>query len=375
MRLDGHLLSDSARAHATRVDDVVRAVCGLQAQDRRAYPLSVRARSTGLTSDDVLRARVGERTVVRNWFMRGTLHLVASDDAAWLLSLLGPVLVRMTATRRAQLGLTDDTYARALRVIRRALASQGPLPRARIAELLRSAGVDSSDQRNVFVLHRAASEGVICHGPAAGSDAAFVLTSDWLGSGWPPKLLTAGSPQRDALLTQLARRYLAAHAPAEPRDFATWSGLPVSDARSAWRALAPELLEVRLRDQPAWILATQKDRASSAVAARPKTASVRLVPVFDGYLLGHRTRDLIVPDEHARRILPGGGWLNATVLADGVGVAGWTTTRTPNALHITVTPFDHWNSSLDRAVDAEVTDMARFLGTSATWEIGTQSAA
>ncbi|HEV7677166.1 MAG TPA: winged helix DNA-binding domain-containing protein [Candidatus Dormibacteraeota bacterium] len=373
MRLDGHLLSDATRASTSRVDDVVRAVCGLQAQDRRAYPLSVRARSTGLTADDVVRARVDDRTVVRNWFMRGTLHLVASDDAVWLLPLLGPVLVRMAATRRAQLGLTDDIYARALHVIRSALASQGPLRRSQIAELLRSAGIDSSEQRNIFVLNRAASEGVICHGPPAGGDSAFALTSDWLGTRWPPQLLTADSPQRDALLTELARRYLTAHAPAEPRDFATWSGLPVSDARRAWRSLATELAEVRLRGQPAWILATQHDRAAAELAAHPGAPSVRLVPIFDGYLLGHRTRDLTVPDDHARRILPGGGWLNATVLADGVGVAGWTTTHTSDAMHITVTPFDHWDPSLDAAVDAEVADMARFLGTSATWDVSARA--
>jgi hypothetical protein len=369
MRLQGHLLTPATRASAA--DVVVRSVCGLQAQDTRAYPLSVRARSTGLTADDVVRARAEERSVVRNWFMRCTLHLVASDDAAWLLSLLGPVMLRNSATRRTQLGLSDDTYARALRVMRNALASQGPLHRSRLADLMRSAGIDPSGQRNIHLLQRAALEGVICHGPPAGSDAAFVLASDWLGNGWPPKPVAPINRRRDVLLTELARRHLAAHAPAEPRDFATWSGLAVSDARRAWSSLAAELTEVRLRDQPAWILSRDVDRAAAALAdTAAATPSVRLLPVFDGYLLGHRSRDLIVADEHARRILPGGGWLNATVLADGVGVAGWTATRSKTGLHVTVAPFDPWDASLDAAVNAEVADMGRFLGTPATWEVG-----
>src|SRR5258708_32137840 len=186
-----------------------------------------------------MRARVEERSGVRNLFMRCTLDFVASDDAAWLLSLLGPVMVRATATRQRQLGLSDDTYARGLRVIRSALASQGPLHRSRIADRLRAAGIDPSGQRNIHLLQRAALEGVICHGPPVGSDAAFVLTSDWLGRGWPPRPPAATSRPRDMLVTELARRHLAPPAPAHPRDFAPSAGLPVSHARRASATLSP----------------------------------------------------------------------------------------------------------------------------------------
>ncbi|HYN16580.1 MAG TPA: crosslink repair DNA glycosylase YcaQ family protein, partial [Actinomycetes bacterium] len=72
------------------VAEVVRAVAGLQAQDTPASRLAVRPRSTGLDQAAVRRACDQDRSVVRTWAMRGTLHLVAAEDAAWLVDLLGP---------------------------------------------------------------------------------------------------------------------------------------------------------------------------------------------------------------------------------------------------------------------------------------------
>src|ERR1700730_16429426 len=70
--------------------EVVRRVCGLQAQDVAAAALAVRARSRGLTVDAVDDARLRARTIVRTWAMRGTLHWLASEDVGWILAVLGP---------------------------------------------------------------------------------------------------------------------------------------------------------------------------------------------------------------------------------------------------------------------------------------------
>src|SRR5262245_47348940 len=72
--------------------EVGRRTGGLQAQTRAGAVLQVRARSTHTTRADVDTAREVDRSVVRGWFQRGTLHLVATEDYGWLLSLLGPVL-------------------------------------------------------------------------------------------------------------------------------------------------------------------------------------------------------------------------------------------------------------------------------------------
>jgi hypothetical protein len=361
LRLLGQRLLDRPDAEAT-VHAVVRDSGGLQAQDVRAYPLSLRARLRGATAQDVVRARVEERSVVRNWYIRGTLHLVAAEDAAWLLSLIGERTVRASQTRRLGMGIDEDTYARALRIVRELLAG-GPAPRAAIAARLRERGIDPSGQRNLHILQRAAMEGVVCHGPPAGggADSAFVLTADWLGDAWREPL-----PSRDARLAELARRHLAAHAPAAPRDLATWAGVAMPEAREAYRLIAAQLLEVRVRGEAAWILAAQRD---AATAPAPPGPQVRLLPVFDGYLLGHRSRGLVVAGEHAHHVLPGGGWLNPTVAVDGLAVALWSTEKRRDGLQATVHPYAQWRKRWEAGVDAEMADLARFREVSVSWRL------
>ena len=95
------------RAAAQRLDrpgaagpaDLVRALLAVQAQDARAARLALRARSAGLDAAAVDTAVSDDRSIVLAWLMRGTLHLVAREDHAWLLGL--------TAPRLLELGLID----------------------------------------------------------------------------------------------------------------------------------------------------------------------------------------------------------------------------------------------------------------------------
>src|SRR4051794_6054810 len=97
--------------HSTVLDAVV-ASGGLQAQDTAACRLSVRPRTTGLTSADVT-AACADGVVVRTWLMRGTLHMVAARDAHWLTAFFGPRFLQGQRRRRMELGLTDSLCARA----------------------------------------------------------------------------------------------------------------------------------------------------------------------------------------------------------------------------------------------------------------------
>jgi hypothetical protein len=74
------------------VAELVKDLCSLQAQDAFAAVLAVWVRSNDLVADQVEQARVQERSIVRTWCMRGTLHLLATEDLGWLLPLFGPLV-------------------------------------------------------------------------------------------------------------------------------------------------------------------------------------------------------------------------------------------------------------------------------------------
>src|SRR6266700_6168424 len=87
LRLHAQRLTPQQPDEVIGVAQVVKEVCGIQAQDTSVATLAVRSRSDGLFVSDVEQARVHDRTIIRTWGPRGTLHLLASDDIGWLLSL------------------------------------------------------------------------------------------------------------------------------------------------------------------------------------------------------------------------------------------------------------------------------------------------
>jgi hypothetical protein len=340
---------------AAAVVGTVRRLVGVQAQVPQSAALCVRARTTGLSAADVDAALLRERGVVRAWAMRGTLHLVAAEDLGWLLSLLEPVLRAASARRYRELNLTEDDLSTGVRVLRDALATHGPLVRRDLAEHLLRHGIDPSGQRLIHLVSRAALQGVLCHGPDMDGDPSYVLCDDWLGPGW------AGAPRsREAALAELAHRYLVGYGPAGPRDLAAWSGLTVRESRTAWRLAADRMVQVRVDGEPAALAAAGPSAAEpSAGGAEPL---VRLLPGFDAYLLGYRSRDLSVPADHARAVWTGGGWIKPTLTVDGWTVATWTTERRRGRTAVVVRPFGTLDADATAGLDAEVADLGRFLG-------------
>src|SRR5439155_14086944 len=79
-RLSRHQLATSApKASLARVAGDMG---GAQAQIMSAAGLSLRARVRGLRPEDVEKALWQDRTLAKIWCMRGTVHLVPSDDLA-----------------------------------------------------------------------------------------------------------------------------------------------------------------------------------------------------------------------------------------------------------------------------------------------------
>jgi hypothetical protein len=326
--------------------DVVRHLVGIQAQAPLAAELAVRARARRVTLADLDRARLEDRSVVRTWAMRGTIHLVSAEDVGWLVPLT--VAPSMVAARRrlAEEGVPWRTAERAVGLIEDILAAEGPLTRAEIAEQLRRRRVRTEGQAMTHLTWLAAARGVCCFGPTRGGRPTFVLLRDWVNA---PRPL-----EGQEALAELATRYLGAHGPATPEDLAAWSGLRAADARRAWSLMADRLAEVETGGVTRWRLKGRRIEAPPGL--------VRLLPMFDEYLLGWRSRDLVLSERHRRRVVPGGGIIHPTVVADGVVRGTWSAEASDDRLRVTVGSFAKASSPLRRALQAEAKDVGRFRG-------------
>jgi hypothetical protein len=329
--------------------DVARAICGAQAQDGYAGRLAFRARSVRLRAVDVDRARAEERSLVRTWAMRQTMHLIAADDHGWLVPLFEPAMLTTSRRRLGQLGMDEPTVERALRAIRRILENDGPLPREVLSERIKGKGVPLDSSTWLHVVRVAVASGMACLGPDQGRRTCLILERDWLGER-PPH-------DRKAALRELARRYVGAFGPATEADFAGWAGLPLRDVRAGLEGIAGELREVRVGEGRAWTLKRARRRSRGRI--------VRLLPAWDTYLMGYRDRSFLAKPDEWRRIMPGGGILHPAIVVDGRAIGVWRLRRKGDAHSVQLDAFTNLDAATTEAIDAEIADVVRFESSSA----------
>jgi hypothetical protein len=328
-------------------DDVVSHLVGVQAQVLRAAGVALAARDEGLTAEAVTRARIDDRSIVLAWAMRGTLHLMAAEDHGRFAPVLTEPHIGRSMRRLREEGVSGDDAERAVGLIERMLAREGPLTRPEIARRLRRRGLRTEGQAIAHLVWLAAAERGVCFGPDRNGARAFVLARDWIGEANHPA-------ERQDVARDLAHRYLRAHAPATEDDFAAWSGLPAADSRRAWSMISDRASEVATPLGPMQVPRTR------GVEAPP--GQLRLLPEFDEYLLGWSDRRFTVPAERRRAINAGGGLIRPAVLRDGVAIATWKLERLGRSRTFVVHPFGRMSAATKRAVVAEAERIAEFEG-------------
>ena len=317
---------------------VAAAAVGLQAQDVGAARLGVRARSTAVDEAAVVNAIQHERSVVRTWLMRSTVHLVAAADLRWMAGLYGPIMERNHRTRWRNLGITEPLIDVAAIHARELLDGRG-LTRHELAGELAGRGVELGEdgQAATHLLAALTARGLTCRGADRGRDATFVLLDDWV----------AAAPAPADPVAELARRYFRAFGPATAADFTTWSGLPSGAAIAAVR---DELTEVEFDGRRGWTL--------GQVEAAP---AFRLLPMFDNYLLGYRDRTAMLdPARHPQVYV--GGIIKASVVCDGRLIGIWRLDRATRKAAVRVTPFESFTRRHHDELDRERADLERYLG-------------
>ncbi|MCI4352145.1 MAG: winged helix DNA-binding domain-containing protein [Thermoplasmata archaeon] len=367
-RLRRHHLS--ARAPPTALRSVVADMGGAQAQVLRAAQMSIWARVRDLKEDDLETALWKDRILAKAWGMRRTLFLLPSDDLA--------IFVRGSA-RRAEKeirwmlnhGVSEQVLERLVRAV--LFAMDTPSTRSELARRVSKSlklplrwerGGGWGSQRMIpcvqlgdvtcpayYLLHLAGARGVLCSGPSEGNEATFVRADAWLRD-WR-------DVPRERAESELLQRYLGSFGPATVADFVAWTGMGFKDAGEIWAREEASFAPVNVEGWPAWILRRDLSELEDSKIERP---TVRILPYFDSFLLGHMKRTHLVETRDLGRVYRNQGWVAPVVLVDGRVKGVWTHVENGKRLSVRVEPFGPVPRLVSAAIREEGRDLGRFLG-------------
>jgi len=312
----------------TQPAEVVAWLGAMQAQDYLGalWSIGLRIAAPSTPTEALIEQAIADRTIIRTWPMRGTLHFVAAQDVRWLLQLLTPRQIQQAAGRYRQLELDDAVIAQSQTILVKALEGGNELTRDELLHALAAAGIATAGQRGYHLLGRAAQDGLICFGARSGKQQTFVLLDEWV----PP---TPALSREEALAT-LARRYFTSHGPATVQDLVRWAGLTVADAKRGLAAVQAELQQTEVAGQVYWL--PQHSPATTSAGA-----PVYLLPGFDEFVLGYGDRSAVLDPAFAERICPGGnGVFRPTVVIDGRIIGTWQRTLKKGGVIVEWSPFD-----------------------------------
>jgi hypothetical protein len=327
--------------------EVVASLGAMQAQDYLGTLWAIGLRLPTATEAEIERA-IADRTIIRTWPLRSTLHFVAAADAHWLLGFLGPRIVAAAALRHKQYGLDETVLTRIRKVLVKALQGNQQLTRHEIYAWLKGARISVEGQRGYHILWRMGVDRVICFGPRRGRQQTFSLLEEWAPQ--------ARKLEKDAALAELTLRYFKGHGPATLQDFVWWSGLKISDAKAGLAMVSAQLESLTVDDQLYWM-------HPGMPRLGKRTPIVNLLPGFDEYLLGYRDRTAALDPGYAQKIQPGSnGMFSSTIVVNGRVAGTWRRVLAKKSVKIGTSLFRSLTNGESRVLEEAIRRYCAFLG-------------
>jgi hypothetical protein len=326
--------------------DVVRGVGGIHAQVQASAELQLAARVDGIMQQDVRDALWRDRTLVKAWTLRGTLHLHPADELAlWLTAR------RALSSEQTELPawsdpkgavhppVSVDELVELQAAVWEAFDGRALLRDELAAEVIQRVGKKHEARlRSGFAFFT----DQLVQGPPQGNKITLARPDQWI-EGWQ-------AVDEDAALREVLRRYLWAYGPARPADFRAWFGDVPFDML--------DVEEVDVEGHRAFVLAGDTDFPAPQ-------ASVRLLPEYDVYVMGFREREQLVPEKvraqvaaHGRGRYEGPAGVRF-LLVDGVTAGLWERKKSAKRLELTVVPARRFRRA---ELKREVERFAGFLG-------------
>lgn len=301
------------------VPEVVRRLCGVQAQVASSAELAVRVRRKTSQPGEVARA-LRDGRLVKTWAMRGTLHLLTPEDAGVFLSLLAEGRMWERPSWVKWFGISPAQMEGLRIVVREALDGKTLTREELVAAVIRRRGFghvgDALREGWGSLLKPLAWQGDLCFGPSQGARVTF-MRPDQASARW------VGVPDPDEAAPIAIAAYLRCYGPATAqrfRNFVTRGRLSARRVNGWFDELRPKLAEVEVGGERAFMMPEDLD---ALVSTKPSRA-VRLMPGFDQFVMGPGTDDgHVVPVTRRRAVSRQAGWIAPVVLAGGVVRGTW----------------------------------------------------
>lgn len=329
-------------------------ICGVHAQVLSSAELTLWARVKGISGGVVAQALWEDRSLVKIWAFRGTLHLLPASEYWMWQAGLSTYDHYLKPSWFKYFGVSREQFAEVMEAVGDSLDGQ-LLTREELAKAVaaRTGSHDLGDKLQESwgsFLKPPSFNGRLCFAPNSGQKVRFTGPESWLGY--------REEVDPDQALAEITRRYLDSNGPATREDYARWGAVSPAKALARIKKLGDEAAEVDVEGTRYWMLSTDVKRAAAAEPA----GRVNLVPAFDQYVIAAtKQADHLMPGDFRAKIYRPQGWISPVLLVDGRMDGIWSYEVKGGRLKVTVEPFVTLPAWAITGAEEEAANLAEFL--------------
>ena len=342
-RLFNHQLADPK---FKKPEQVVSWLGAMQAQEYAMAKWAIALRSTGVTDADVEK-KFNDGKILRTHLLRPTWHFVSPEDIRWMLELTKPRVHASNAYMYRKLELDARVFSATGKIFEKILHNKNYKTREALNEEFAKHKIIASGLRLGYIFMHAELEGLICSGPRQGKQFTYALLDDRAGKG---ETLT-----REQALAELTERYFVSRGPATIKDFVTWSGLTVKDAKQGLGTVGDKLEKFAVDGN--------EYHYKPHVIKQAEIESTFLMPDYDEYGMSYKDRSVLMPQTKAvQQKLRSSSEYSHWLVIDGQIAGVWERKPKTKTTDVTATPFLKLSKEQQRSVKNAVNRFATFVG-------------
>ena len=300
--------------------ELVSHLGAIQAQEYRLMRWAVEMRTKN-PSHKAFKKAFDSGRIIRLHLMRGTWQLLVADDYWLFLELCGPKAIAVTKgwMNSNKITIPDEELIRIRDILAQTAADKGSATKEDFVQALAEKDIPMDDHRLSYHIRMAEMSGILCNGDLQPMKATYSLSAQKVGP--RPEYVN-----RDEALLRFTRKYFQSHQPATLGDFVWWSGLNMSDCRKGIELMGNSIHVERLRIGAFTEMKNEYREFYLTDDCRTRgfrKGTYLLIPPYDEYLIGYKSRDIVLKPEHRHRAHNNSGIFQPIITRDGIICGNW----------------------------------------------------
>ena len=293
----------------TSPTEVVSHLGAMQAQDYRMMRWAVAMR-TKRPSEEAFRKAYNGGEIIRMHLLRCTWQLITAQDYGWMMELCAPKsLSALNGWMKSnKIVISEEEHMSVLKIIEQTIGDKTDITKDDITDSLVRHGVMMDDHRISYHIRMAELSGWLVSGDLHPSKATYCLMTN--------KIKPTTPISRDEALALLTTKYFQSRSPATLEDYVWWSGLNAGDCKRGIQLLYNKLHTESWNGREFYLLDNCRIRGF-------RKGCTHFLPPFDEYLIGYKSRDVVLAPEHRHHAHNNSGIFYPIIAKDGEICGNW----------------------------------------------------